>query len=59
MSGTELEKAYVDERKLCDELATFVLQNKEAVHPDQQKHAQRVLDKYVAFRSPETNNGLF
>lgn len=53
MSVIELQQAYVAERKLCDELATFVLQNKEAVHPDQRKHAERVLTRYVDFRSLE------
>ena len=53
MSVTELQTAYVAERKLCDEFATFVLQNKEAVHPEQRKHAERVLGRYVEFRSLE------
>lgn len=53
MSVVELQQVYVAERKLCDELATFVLQNKEAVHPEQRKHAEQVLSRYVEFRSLE------
>lgn len=53
MSVSELQTAYTAERKLCDELATFVLQNKEAVHPDQRKYADRVLSRYVDFRTLE------